>query len=305
MDTLTDFALKEKYAKVQNLRSELEKIDKLVDWDAFLKLFPQREHRVGRRGYHTILKIKLLFLQAWYGISDEELEYQVNDRLSFQQFLGFPKSIPDYSTVWRFREHLTELDIAENIWIEFQQQIESHNLQVKEGVIQDARFIHAEPGKTNSGMSGRGREAKTTRSKDGSWTKKGKKSIFGFKLHTKVQRGSKIITELAVTTAKTHDNKIDLANKEDINYRDRGYSGSKTKAKGDATMKKGKLTIKQKLRNKRIAKKRCEGEHPYGMMERKFKAGTTKLTTTPRVYVQQMFVAIAYNMNRLRFLLST
>ncbi len=70
-------------------------------------------------------------------------------------------------------------------------------------------------------------------------------------------------------------------------------------------MKKGKLPVLEKLRNKRIAKKRAEGEHPYAMMERKFKAGRTKLTTIPRVYVQQMFVSIVYNVNRLRFLLST
>lgn len=304
METLTDFALKEKYSKIQNLRSELEEVKKLVDWNSFLALFPKRDYRVGRRGYHTIIKLKLLFIQAWYGISDEELEYQVNDRLSFQQFLDFPKSIPDYSTVWRFRDYLTESDLTEKIWEELQRQINTHNLQVKVGVIQDARFIHADPGKTNSGMDDRGREAKTSRSKDGSWTKKNAKSIFGFKLHTKMQKGSKIITEMALTTASTHDNRIDLAHEKDIMYRDRGYSGSKTKAKGDATMKKGNLTLKQKLRNKRIAKKRAEGEHPYGTMERKFKAGRTKLTTIPRVYVQQMFVSIVYNVSRLRFLLT-
>ena len=31
----------------------------------------------------------------------------------------------------------------------------------------------------------RGDEAKTRRSKDGTWVKKGKKSYFGYKLHTK------------------------------------------------------------------------------------------------------------------------
>ncbi len=153
-------------------------------------------------------------------------------------------------------------------------------------------------------MNGRGRQAKTSRSKDGSWTKKGKKSIFGFKAHTKMQRGSKIIEEVAVTTAKTHDGSIDLAKEDEINYRDKGYSGCNTKAKGNGTMKKGKLSIREKLRNKRIAKKRAEGEHPYGTMHRSFKAGRTKLTTIPRVFVQQVFVCMAYNIHRLRFLVN-
>ena len=123
-------------------------------------------------------------------------------------------------------------------------------------------------------------------------------------MHTKIQRGSKIIEEIAVTTAKVFDGHIDLAKPEDIMYRDRGYSGVKTKAKGDATMKKGKLTVKQKLRNKRISKKRSEGEHPYGTIHKSFNGGKTKLTTIPRVFVQQVFVGIAYNIHRLRFLLS-
>jgi len=71
-----------------------------------------------------------------------------------------------------------------------------------------------------------------------------------------------------------------------------------------ASMKRGSLTPHEQLRNKRISKKRCRGEHPYGTMHRSFKAGRTKLTTLPRVFVQHVFVCIAYNLHRLRFLLS-
>mgnify|MGYP001583186886 CR=1 FL=1 len=200
-----------------------------------------------------------MFLQGWYSISDEEMEYQIYDRLSFQQFLDFPESIPDYSTIWRFREELTEGNLIDKIWEELENQIRSKGIEVKKGVIQDASFILADPGKKNSGMRGRGREAKTSRSKDGTWTKKGKKSIFGFKSHIKVDNETKIITEVAVTTAKTFDGHIDLANPDEVVYRDKGYSGIKTKAKGNGTMRRGKLTPHEKLRNKRISKKRCRG----------------------------------------------
>lgn len=305
MKSLIDFALREKFSKVKELRSRLDEMEKLFEWDAFLALIPPRESSVGRPSFERKLMIKCLFLQGWYTLSDEELEYQIYNRLDFQSFLGFPKNIPDYSTVWNFREELTESDVIEKIWEEQKRQLAKYNLKVKEGKIQDASFIEADPGKKNSGMEKRGREAKTSRSKDGSWTKKNGQSHFGFKAHTLMQKGSKIIEEVAVTTAKTHDNKIDLAGENDIIYRDRGYSGSKTKAKGDATMKKGNLTIKQKLRNKRIAKKRAEGEHPYGTVQRSFHGGTTKLTTIPRVFVQQVFVCMAYNLHRLRFLVQS
>ena len=301
METLFEFAFKEKYNKIRKLKSTLEDINKQIDWETLLLIFKEKKVLRGRPSYDKILMLKVLFLQGCYSLSDEEMEYQIHDRLSFQNFLDIPKSIPDYSTIWRFREQLTEGDTTEEIWDLLQKQLEEKNIEIKKGVIQDTTFIHADPGKKNSGMNNRGREAKTSRSKDGSWTKKGKKSHFGFKLHTKVQRGSKLITGMALTTAKTHDGAIDLANPDDINYRDKGYSGINTKAKGDATMKKGNLSVKDKLRNKRISKKRCQGEHPFGTMCRSLKAGTTKLTTIPRVFVQQLFVCLAYNFQRASF----
>ena len=303
MKDLIDFALKEKYEKVKQLRSRLENMKKLIDWDAFLPHLPKKETAVGRDGYEGIFKLKILFLQGWYGISDEEMEFQLYNRLDFQQFLGFPKDIPDFTTIRRFREALTEEDHIDKIWEELQRQIGEHNIRVKKGKVQDASFIEADPGKKNSGMQGRGREAKTSRSKDGSWTKKGKKSIFGFKSHHKVDEKTKIITEVAATTAKTFDGNVDLAEEDDIMYRDKCYSGSKTKAKGNGSMKRGNLTPHEQLRNKRIAKKRCRGEHPYGTMHRSFKAGRTKLTTLARVFIQHVFVCMAYNIHRVRFLL--
>ena len=299
MESLVNFALHEKYAKVKKLRSRLEEMNKLLNWEQFLPLFPERESLKGRPNYEKILMLKLMFLQGWYGLSDEELEFQVNDRLSFQQFLGFPNFIPDYSTIWRFREELAEEDITDKIWSELQNQINEKNIIVEKGVIQDASFIIAEPGKTDSGMGNRGQTAKTSRNRDGSWTKKGKKSYFGYKVHTKMRRGSKMIESLAVTTARTPDNAIDLAKPEDIVYRDKGYTGTKTSALGDGTMKRGNLTPHEELRNKRIQKKRSQGEHPFGTIQRALKGGKTRLTTVYRVFVQQIFVFAAYNLFRL------
>jgi IS5 family transposase len=306
MDTLTDFALREKYKRVRKLRSRLEEMRDLIDWDEFLKLFPDRETDRGRPPYDEVLMLKILVLQGWNGISDEELEFQINDRLSFRQFLGFPENIPDYSTIWRFREGLREDGRVDAIWEELDRQIKAHGIKVRKGKVQDASFIQADPGK-KSGKEGRGREAKTSRSRDGTWTKKGKKSYFGFKTHMKVDRETKMIDGIAVTTASVADANIDLAERDDIVYRDKGYPHSRSRALGNATMRKkarGKgLSAEDYWRNKRIAKKRCIGEHPLGTIKRSFKGGRTRLTTTGRVFVQQAFVAMGYNIHRLRFLL--
>ena len=306
MENFLDYAMKTKYEKVKTLRPRLEKMKKLLNWKAFLRLFP--DYKKSRRGrgrpfYNRILMLKLLFLQSWYNISDEELEFQCNDRLSFQQFLDYPQSITDYSKFWILREYLAETCIAFEILKELQRQIESHNIQVREGVIQDACFITADSGKTQSGMTGRGTDAKTSRNRDGSWTKKNNKSYFGYKLHTKVNRGSKIISEIAVTTASIHDSGVDLSTSEEkVVYRDKAFTGTTCKAKGNGSMKRGNLTIWEKLRNKRIMKKRAQGEHPYATIQRSFHGGTTKLTTVPRVFVQQLFVCAGYNLHRLYYL---
>ena len=56
----------------------------------------------GRPNNDEIVMIKMLVLQSWYSLSDPELERQVNDRISFRKFLGFPERIPDRTMVWAF-----------------------------------------------------------------------------------------------------------------------------------------------------------------------------------------------------------
>ena len=129
-----------------------------------------------------VLMVKLLVLQAWYGLSDPALERQVNDRISFRHFLGFPEKAPDYSTVWRFRERLAESGRDKLVWKELQRQMDAKGLKVKKGVVQDASFFTSDPGHARADKP-RGEEAKTRRSRDGAWVKKGTKSVFGDKLH--------------------------------------------------------------------------------------------------------------------------
>ena len=104
MTTLTNFGLQTKFEEVKALRNNLDQFNQLLNWKAFLRFFPPRSSWVGRPEYDKIVMIKILFLQGCYGLSDEEIEYQCHNRIDFQAFLGFPEFIPDYSTIWRFRE---------------------------------------------------------------------------------------------------------------------------------------------------------------------------------------------------------
>ena len=208
MKSLIDFSLSEEYEKVKRLGDKLAQIDSLIDWGAFIPtvagMYRNMTEKWWRPHMDAVMMIKMLVLQQWYGLPDPELERQATDRISFRKFLGFPDNIPDFSTVWRFRDRLIETGKDKEIWEEFQRQLDTQGLRVKKGVIQDATFITADPGHAKADKP-RGDEAKTRRSKDGTWAKKNRKSYFGYKLHSKMDTEHGLIRDIKTTTASLHD----------------------------------------------------------------------------------------------------
>jgi len=97
------------------------------------------------------------------------------DRISFMAFLGFPDPFPDSRTIWLFKQRLAETGKDKMVWAELQRQLNAMGLKVKRGTIQDATFIDADPG---SSKKPRGDDAKTRRSRDGTWAKKGAPRYF-------------------------------------------------------------------------------------------------------------------------------
>ena len=57
--------------------------------------------------------MEFLFIQRLYNLSDEQIGFQIVDRLNFCRFLeiSFSDSIPDCKTVWAFREILNKDNI--------------------------------------------------------------------------------------------------------------------------------------------------------------------------------------------------
>lgn len=246
--------------------------------------------------------VKLLVLQSMYGLSDPELERQANDKLSFLKFLGFPEKIPDQSTIWYFRERLIKHKKLELIWEELRHQENALGLKIKKGTIQDATFITADPGHAPADKP-RGDLARTRRSKEGTWTKKNSKSYFGFKVHSKEDCDYGLIWEIQTTTASLHDSQIDLSKEGEVVYRDKGYFGVKPLG-FDATMKRGvrnhPIGICDKLRNKRISRKRSPGERPYAVFKTVFKSAHTMVTTIARVHAKMIFAALSFNICLIR-----
>lgn len=319
MVSLVGFSLRQAHKRVERLGDRLIEVEKLVDWEQFrpiiAKLYADDPTIGGRPHTDEIVLAKCLVLQSCYNLADEELEYQIADRLSFQRFLGFPENIPDYSTIWYCRERLTESKQLEKIWAELQRQLDANGFGIKKGVIQDASIVTADVGKKRQYLekkaAQKGKVIEYTpkqlahQDQDGTYTVKNNQVDFGYKLHQKCDIEHGFIRSIAVSTASLHDSKVDLSKKGDPpTYRDKGYAGAALHPSvTDKTMRKayrGKpLTKKDKLWNKRISKKRALGERPFAVIKNVFDRGHTLLKNLSRVAVQQTFNAFAFNVYNL------
>jgi IS5 family transposase len=96
-----------------------------------------------------------------------------------------------------------------------------------------------------------------------------------------------LIREIETTTASVHDSQIDLSQQGEVVYRDRGYFGAPCKGH-NATMNRATrnhpLSIREKMRNKRITRKRAPGERPYAVIKNMFLSGHVKVTTLLRTH---------------------
>ena len=59
-----------------------------------------------------------LFIQQHYSLSDEQLERELIDRISFRMFLGTTEVVPDSTTMWKFRERLVDSEVNKEVWNE-------------------------------------------------------------------------------------------------------------------------------------------------------------------------------------------
>jgi len=286
---------------------------KQIDWQPFIPLvagvYHDNKETGGRPHTDELVVVRSMLLQAWYGLSDPELEFACHDRLSFRNFLGFTHTIPDFSTIWKARDRLKQASVDDKIWAELQQQLDKKGYKIKEGVIQDAAFIEADLGKKRNYKEKKaekdGKEIiytekqKQHMDKDATFSVKHGQVHYGYKNHIKCDMDYHLIRSYEITTASLHDSQVDLSQPDEVTYRDRAYTGTTTKAKGNASMKRGNLSIKEKLRNKRISQKRVPGERPFGVIKRVFNGERTFVKTIERVSIKEMFKGFAFNLYQL------
>ena len=84
--------------KRTKLKHPLVKLEAHIDSKMFAPLFYvvfnklQNSSNAGRSPFDRILMFKILILQSLYNLSDDQIEYQITDRLTFKRFLGLKSS---------------------------------------------------------------------------------------------------------------------------------------------------------------------------------------------------------------------
>ncbi len=155
-------------------------------------------------------------------MSDDRLEYQIRDRLSFMRFLGLDLTgtVPDAKTMWAFREDLKENQLIERLFARFDECLRELDVELKSGQMVDATFVTV-PKQRNGRKEnkiikagavpiewGQNTQKLAQKDIDARWTKKGDESFYSYKDHANVDRDSKLITAWEVTSAQVHDSQM-------------------------------------------------------------------------------------------------
>jgi IS5 family transposase len=249
----------------------------------------------GAKPWDVAVMVRVLVLKRLYNLSDEQMEYQLRDRLSFLRFagLGLGEAVPDSRTIWLYADQLAKSDGARALFEAFNRQLVEQGLLVKEGVMVDATFVEVPRQRNSKQDKEKIKQGETPqdwlrqprklaqKDVDARWAKKNSQSFYGYKDHVKVGAKTKFIRAYAVTPASTHDSQAlpELVVEGDGSlHADSAYTGEPIEAdllakgvhnyiheKGTATTP---LTEEQELANARKSKTRARVEHPFAFMEK-------------------------------------
>jgi transposase len=137
--------------KISAKGDPLERLDSVINWEQFrpvLQRLFRAERKVASRGgrphYDYVMMFKLLILQRYNNLSDDAMEYQLLDRLSFRRFLGIDdKSVPDAKTIWLYRDKIAQSGHGNELFKSFELVLAGEGLLAHKGQIVDASFVES------------------------------------------------------------------------------------------------------------------------------------------------------------------
>jgi IS5 family transposase len=327
------FAAQEREAKLTKLGDALQVLERHVDFAAMAAAVdkaaprPGRE-RGGRPPFPTEIMVRILLIQQLFNLSDEQMEFQLLDRLSFQRFAGLRDSsqIPDRTTIWTFKERLIKAGASETVFDAVNRQLAKHGYLARGGQMVDASIVQVPTqslSKEEKAIADQGAmpvdwapAKRRQKDLDARWTKKHSKSFFGYKLSANVDKRCKLIRKIKISTASENDTLhfeevLDPANTSRDIYADKGYidGAREARLKGEGwrmhiqhkAAPNKPLSPTQEGRNRRIAKTRARVEHAFAGLAQ-LGGKVLRSIGLARATLHLNWKAAAYNLRRLCYL---
>ena len=315
----------------------LPKLKKLVDWERFRPELEavrdkERKSNAGRKPFDVVLMFKVLMLQSLYNLSDEKIEFQIRDRISFMRFLDLSlgDAVPDEKTIWLFREQLTEDGLIKRLFEEFDAFLGEKGFSARKGQIVDASIVEA-PRQRNSREENQqikqgqtpqdwSEQKKRQKDIDARWTKKNGQNHYGYKNHINVDVKHKLIRDYEVTPASVHDSQVfeellDEDNSSRDVWADSAYRSEekleelKKRNYREHLQRKGcrhkKLTQREDQGNRTRSRIRSRVEHVFGVQAKRAGDLIVRAIGLVRVKAKVGLRNLAYNLDRYCVLVGT
>lgn len=294
------------------LRGKLKALSEVIDWEPLKVLAVSvRSGEVGRKPYAPLAMLKALYLASLYDLSDPALEEALIDRVSFRLFCGFAldEGTPDETTLCRFRNACAAAGAIEAAFAEVNRQLDAKQLIVRKGTLLDATIVAAASRRPPLAA---GSKPSLPQEPGASFTRKGGRSYFGYRVHVGADEGSKLIRRLAVTPAHVNESSVAdalICGDERAVYADKGYENKARravlKARGikDRIMHRShknqaELPHWQKRRNALIASRRAPVEAIFGSFKRLYGRARVRYRDFRRNVADFYRLATVYNLRR-------
>jgi IS5 family transposase len=330
------FDVAKRHAGLDAKNDPLLQIDALVPWGNFRgrleavwrKPAAERKSKAGRKPWDAVVMFKAIVLCELYNLSDDQLEYQLRDRLSFGRFLGLglEDTVPDAKTVWLYREQLAQAGVIERLFDDFDRHLRSQGYLAMGGQIIDASIVPVPKQRNSRAENARIKEGETPqgwdeqpakraqKDTDARWTKKHGKSHFGYKNHVDVDRRHKLVRRYRVTAASVHDSQVvedilDPDNTASSVWADSAYRSAEIEAKlrekglKSRIHRKGRrgkpLSEREQQGNQTRSKVRARVEHVFGAQSNDMGGTLVRSIGIVRAKARIGLKNLAYNMRRL------
>ncbi|MCE0733970.1 IS5 family transposase [Halomonas sp. G15] len=213
--------------KVTRRERFLAQMEVLVPWQRLIdalspSYFPNAAGKRGRPPIGLERMLRIYFLQQWYALADEALEDAIYDSQAMRDFVGIDlaiESVPDATTLLRFRRLLEKHALTQRIFEEINAHLAEQGLFMREGTIVDATIVAAAPSTKNKAKQ---------RDPEMKQTKKGNQWYFGLKAHIGVDAVTGLTHSVVATSANVADVTMAgaLVREDDKRvYGDAGYTG--------------------------------------------------------------------------------